>query len=162
MSPEHVCMSHHHSQQIPGSSLAGTRTEKSTTEMPLTHFSSPEEALCLDLWLGQLLPSPRVWGWHTAGHAAHSRTRWQHSSAAEQLCMATLLLTHLLAGFRTSQGSPAPGDKLLLPYRHSNCCPAPGAILISGYTTIPACGLAVLFRKQTKKTHKAPTFFFLC
>lgn len=94
----------------------------------------------------------QVWGWHTAGvHAAHSRTRWQHSTAAEQLCMATLLPTHLLAGFRACQGSPAPGDKLLLPYRHLNCCPAPGAILMSSYTTLPACGLSVLFRKQTKK-----------
>lgn len=138
--------------------IAGTIIEKSTIEMALTHFSLPEKALCLDIQLGQLLSLPRAWGWHTAGlHAIHSRTRWQHSSA-EQVCMATLLPTHLLAGFRASQGSPAPGHELLLPYRHSNGCPAPGAILMSGYTMVPACGLAVLFRKQ-RNSHNPPTFF---
>lgn len=126
-----------------------------------THpFFTPRRSLVPGHMAGAAPALARVWGWHTAGlHAAHSRTRWQHSSTAEQVFMATLLPTHLLEGFRASQGSPAPGDKLLLPYRHSNCCPAPGATLMSGYTTIPACGLAVLFRKQTKNSPQTPHVF---
>lgn len=126
-----------------------------------THsFFSPRRNLVPGCKAGQLPPSPRVWGWHTAGYAAHSRTWWQHSCGAEQVCIATLLPTHLLVGFRASQGSPVPGDKLLLPYRHSNCCPALSAILMTGYTTIPACGLTVLFRKKTKNPQTLHIFSY--
>jgi len=82
------------STEIPSVLVLDT-TEMSTIEMLLTHLSHTEKSHYLTIRLLQVLPSPRAWGWHTVLlYTMHHRTRWQHSSAAEQICMALPFLMH--------------------------------------------------------------------
>lgn len=114
----------------------------------------------LGVRLVQLLPSPR----HEVGTRCCSPQRavGQGDNTALGGCTSSHAhSTHGLAVFPASESSAAPQQKLLLPYRPSNCCPAAGAVLRSGYTAIPACGLAVLLALENKNKKKTQHIFFI-